>query len=258
MVLLVDARALDLEEAKFVSAWKALSLTKKQNDLAKSLYRFQGRNASSITGMLSMGMGRAGIQIMDMADNLARRLSEFDYTGLDAEQSAAQATQEDMCWRNFHQLCENLNRMAKTAAEGDDLPADSAASVYLATLTTAPDGLPDPGLGTQWAVPVLRVLGDLRPEVRVAALGALEFRKDWRPGQAELILQVGSGAGFEMRHSKRVLANELRHLFHPHGAVMVMGRNLKWRRTQINRQILDRGNCCGPLPCSARSSTSSC
>ena len=29
-----------------------------------------------------------------------------------------------------------------------------------------------------------------RMEVRVAALAALEFRKDWRPGQAELVMQI--------------------------------------------------------------------
>ena len=35
---------------------------------------------------------------------------------------------------------------------------------------TAPDGLPDPGLGTQWAVPVLRVLGDLAAVLTVGLL----------------------------------------------------------------------------------------
>ena len=35
---------------------------------------------------------------------------------------------------------------------------------------------------------------DPRAEVRVAALGALEFRKEWRPGQAEVVLQVGQRA----------------------------------------------------------------
>jgi putative copper resistance protein D len=35
---------------------------------------------------------------------------------------------------------------------------------------TAPDGLPDPGLGTQWAVPALRVLGDLASVLTVGLL----------------------------------------------------------------------------------------
>lgn len=44
------------------------------------------------------------------------------------------------------------------------------------------------------ASPALALLSDPRPEVRVAALAALEFRKEWRPGQAELVLQVGQRA----------------------------------------------------------------
>jgi len=40
------------------------------------------------------------------------------------------------------------------------------------------------------ASPALALLHHPRPEVRVAALAALEFRKDWQPGQAELVLQV--------------------------------------------------------------------
>jgi hypothetical protein len=44
------------------------------------------------------------------------------------------------------------------------------------------------------AAPALVLLNHARPEVRVAALAALEFRKDWRPGQAELVLQVAQRA----------------------------------------------------------------
>ncbi len=44
------------------------------------------------------------------------------------------------------------------------------------------------------AAPALALLEHPRPEVRVAALAALEFRKDWRPGQAELILQLAQRA----------------------------------------------------------------
>ena len=40
------------------------------------------------------------------------------------------------------------------------------------------------------AAPALALLQHLRLEVRVAALSALEFRKDWRPGQAELVMQI--------------------------------------------------------------------
>jgi HEAT repeat protein len=41
------------------------------------------------------------------------------------------------------------------------------------------------------ASPALALLSHSRLEVRVAALAALEFRKEWKPGQAETILQVG-------------------------------------------------------------------
>jgi hypothetical protein len=41
------------------------------------------------------------------------------------------------------------------------------------------------------AAPALALLHHPRLEVRVAALAALEFRKEWKPGQAELVLQTG-------------------------------------------------------------------
>jgi len=44
------------------------------------------------------------------------------------------------------------------------------------------------------AAPALALLQHPRPEVRVAALAALEFRKDWRPGQAELVLLTAQRA----------------------------------------------------------------
>ncbi|MFO0866927.1 MAG: HEAT repeat domain-containing protein [Gemmataceae bacterium] len=44
------------------------------------------------------------------------------------------------------------------------------------------------------ATPALALLNHPRAEVRVAALASLEFRKDWRPGQAELVLQVAQRA----------------------------------------------------------------
>jgi hypothetical protein len=44
------------------------------------------------------------------------------------------------------------------------------------------------------ASPALALLDHPRPEVRVAALAALEFRKEWFPGQAELVLQVAQRA----------------------------------------------------------------
>src|SRR5579883_3079163 len=42
--------------------------------------------------------------------------------------------------------------------------------------------------------PVLTLLADPRPQVRVAALAALEFRQNWRPGQPQIILQLAQHA----------------------------------------------------------------
>ena len=40
------------------------------------------------------------------------------------------------------------------------------------------------------ASPARALLNNRRPEVRVAALAALEFRSHWRYGQAEVVLQL--------------------------------------------------------------------
>ena len=40
------------------------------------------------------------------------------------------------------------------------------------------------------AAPALALLHHARPQVQIAALAALDFRKHWRPGQAEVVLQV--------------------------------------------------------------------
>jgi hypothetical protein len=40
----------------------------------------------------------------------------------------------------------------------------------------------------------LALLGDPRPEVRVAALAALEFRQNWQPGQPEIVLRLAKMA----------------------------------------------------------------
>src|SRR5207237_1288343 len=45
-----------------------------------------------------------------------------------------------------------------------------------------------------------------RVEVRVAALAALEFRKDWRPGQAELVMQIAQRSEEPMVRAAAVLA----------------------------------------------------
>lgn len=44
------------------------------------------------------------------------------------------------------------------------------------------------------AVPALALLQDPRPEVQAAALGALEYRPFWRPGEVEFVLKVGTAS----------------------------------------------------------------
>lgn len=44
------------------------------------------------------------------------------------------------------------------------------------------------------ATPALALINHIRPQVRVAALAALEFRKSWRAGQAELVLATARQA----------------------------------------------------------------
>ncbi|MCS7045924.1 MAG: HEAT repeat domain-containing protein [Gemmataceae bacterium] len=80
------------------------------------------------------------------------------------------------------------NLLARRLADRKDWPGDLAACLTLPEVKALRAALgPD-------AAPALALLRDPRPEVRVAALAALEFRKDWRPGQAELVLQVAQSA----------------------------------------------------------------
>ncbi len=44
------------------------------------------------------------------------------------------------------------------------------------------------------AAPALTLLADPRPQVRVAALAALEYRQNWRPGQPQIVLQLAQRA----------------------------------------------------------------
>ncbi len=56
------------------------------------------------------------------------------------------------------------------------------------------------------AAPALALLSHERLEVRVAALAALEFRKDWRAGQAELVMQFAQRAEEPAVRAAAVLA----------------------------------------------------
>lgn len=90
--------------------------------------------------------------------------------------------------------------LANRLANRKDWPADLASC----------RGLPEVkalrgALGVD-ASPALALLSNPRPEVQVAALAALEFRKDWRPGQAELVLQVAQRAEFPAIRAAAVMA----------------------------------------------------
>ncbi len=78
--------------------------------------------------------------------------------------------------------------LANRLANRKEWPAELAACRTLAEVKALRAAL---GMD---ASPALALLDHRRPEVRVAALAALEFRKDWRPGQAELVLQVAQRA----------------------------------------------------------------
>jgi hypothetical protein len=79
-------------------------------------------------------------------------------------------------------------RLAQRLAGRKEWPAD------LASCRTLPEVKALRAALHMDASPALALLSDERAEVRVAALAALEFRKDWRPGHAELVLQVAQRA----------------------------------------------------------------
>jgi HEAT repeat protein len=56
------------------------------------------------------------------------------------------------------------------------------------------------------ASPALALLGDHRPEVRIAALSALEFRKNWRRGQADLVLILAQRSQEPVERAAAVMA----------------------------------------------------
>lgn len=80
------------------------------------------------------------------------------------------------------------NVLAQRLSDRKDWPSDLQACRFLPEVKAFRAALAvDAG-------PALALLQHPRPEVRVAALAALEFRKDWRPGQAELVLQLAQRA----------------------------------------------------------------
>ncbi len=83
--------------------------------------------------------------------------------------------------RRARQMAHQLSRRA-------DWPADLDACRLLPEVKALREALHvDAG-------PALELLRHVRPQVRVAALAALEFRQNWQPGQAELVLSAARRA----------------------------------------------------------------
>jgi HEAT repeat protein len=78
--------------------------------------------------------------------------------------------------------------LAQSLANRTDWPADLTACRSLPIVKALREAL------ALNATPALSLLQHPRVEVRVAALAALEFRRDWQPGQAELVLHVARRA----------------------------------------------------------------
>lgn len=74
--------------------------------------------------------------------------------------------------------------LAKRLADRRDWPADLANCRTLSEVKALREAL------RLDATPALQLLGHPRPQVRIAALAALEFRKYWRAGQAQLIFKL--------------------------------------------------------------------
>ena len=78
--------------------------------------------------------------------------------------------------------------LADRLAERKDWPADLAACRTLPEVKALREAI------QRDASPALALLSHRRVEVQLAALAALEFRKDWRPGQAEIVLLAAQRA----------------------------------------------------------------
>jgi HEAT repeat protein len=79
-------------------------------------------------------------------------------------------------------------QLAKRLADRKDWPADLQAVRSLPEVKALREALHID------AEPALALLNHAKPPVRVAALTALEFRQNWRPGQPEMVLHVARRA----------------------------------------------------------------
>jgi len=75
-------------------------------------------------------------------------------------------------------------RLARRVAVKSDWPAD------LDACRQVPEVKPLREASRDEAAPVLILLADPKPQVRIAALAALEYRRYWRRGQPELVMEI--------------------------------------------------------------------
>src|SRR5262249_2411174 len=78
--------------------------------------------------------------------------------------------------------------LARRLAGGGEWPADLADCRFLPEVKALREALHVD------AAPALELLSNPRPQVRVAALAALEYRAQWRPGQPQIVLQLAQRA----------------------------------------------------------------
>jgi HEAT repeat protein len=125
-------------------------------------------------------------------------------------------------------------QLAHQLARRPDWPADLDACRLLPEVKALREALHvDAG-------PALELLSHARPQVRIAALAALEFRQNWQPGQAELVLsaarralepQIRAAAGYALanRDDQEIIEGLAEFLYDPsHGVRLAATEALLW------------------------------
>jgi HEAT repeat protein len=128
-----------------------------------------------LTGLGWLWLGRGLSDLDDWYLHLAQSLLLIGSMGVYAVQVLVDSGAPE--WRRAHMLARRL-------AERTSWPIELAGCRLLPEVKALREALYID------ATPALALLGHPKPQVRVAALAALEFRKHWRGGQAEAVLQV--------------------------------------------------------------------
>jgi hypothetical protein len=149
---------------------------------------FRGRHTSGqalgssalvlyLTGLAWLGLGRGLIDLDDWYLHFVQALFLIGALLLFARDVLVESGAPDL---------RRAQNLARRLAERTDWPSDAAACKLLPDVKALREAVQiDPS-------PALMLLGHPRSEVTLAALGALEFRKHWRPAHAEAVLQVAA------------------------------------------------------------------